>query len=57
MINVHVMAGPKVLVSGSLYWDVTRDRRKAVEVAVEISPSEIRKMASVTVKLPSIKKV
>lgn len=43
--------------TGTLMWDAGNDRDKQVQVKVTFVPTEIRKMAEITIKIPNINKV
>ncbi|XP_053394173.1 apolipophorins-like [Mercenaria mercenaria] len=46
----------QIVSTGTVLWDSGNDRDKQVQVKVTLSPTEIRKMAEIDVKLPSMNK-
>ncbi|WAR23117.1 APLP-like protein [Mya arenaria] len=52
----YIQKGSKILTIGTVHWDADKDRQKAVEVKLEVAPTEIRKMALLGIRLPSMDK-
>lgn len=57
MSGSHTNSAQQMISTGTLLWDAENDRDKQVQIKMTLSPMDIKKMASIDMKLPSMDKV